>query len=317
MNSFLVLQNPPRHTLIRSLISKAWLDKDIDYVIQQNIETLMLEFPKGKFDFIERFAQPLPVLTISKILGLSTEAHRTVKKLAMTLTESMGLYLSFKDLVTINEAAKQLVVFFRDQVEQKKKQKDKSLMSAILRVNQKKEFLLSDEEITSLYIFLFIAGEETSSNLIGSGMFNLLRNPEDMEKLRNNTGLIGSAIEELLRYDASIQVAGRLCLEDYTVRNKVIPKGATVSLVIGAANHDPEEFENPDELNLSRQPNRHLSFGAGIHYCMGDWLARRQAQLAFSSLLKRFSSIQLADTPVGWNGIITFRSMKNMEVIVA
>jgi cytochrome P450 len=121
----------------------------------------------------------------------------------------------------------------------------------------------------------------------------------------------------LLRFDPSIQIAGRVCLDDYSIEDTIIPKGATVTLVIGSANRDPEIFCNPDELDITRQPNRHLTFGAGTHYCMGDWLARKQAQMAFTSLLKNFRAIKSAQQPAEWNRIITFRSVKRLMITVA
>jgi cytochrome P450 len=317
LNSFLVLQNGPRHTLIRSLVSKAWHDKEVEQLIEKNVKELIAKFPKNDFDFIEHFAQPLPVRTISSILGISTKNEKELRKLATSLTESLGLYISFKELVTINQSAKELITFFREQLSQKKDLPDQSLISTILRINHDENIGLFDEELISLYIFLFIAGEETSANLLGSGMFHLLSHPEQMERLKRDHDLIPTAVEELLRFDPSIQIAGRVALQDYKIKDKLIPKGSTVSIVIGSANRDPEHFKNPDALDVSRNPNRHLTFGAGVHYCMGDWLARKQAQLAFKTLLTSFKEINFGSDDPLWNRTLTFRSMKQLPIKVS
>jgi pimeloyl-[acyl-carrier protein] synthase len=317
MNTFLNLLNPPRHTAVRALIAKAWTSKEVDEIISRNINRLLKQIKVKTFDFITAFAQPLPVLTISDILGIPTDDYRYVKQLGMTLTEAFSLYVSFKELVTINQAAKDMIVFFREHLDKKKQQPDESLMSSIINTNKKEAAGLTDDELVSLYIFLFNSGEETTSNLIGSGFYNLLRNPESINTLRQQPELMPSAVEELLRYDPSVQIAGRMCVEDFSLRNRLIPKGATVSLVIGSANRDPEIFKNPDELIIARDPNRHLTFGSGIHYCMGDWLARKQAQLALTALLDHFESPKLEEKSVEWNKILTFRGLKTMQVTVA
>jgi pimeloyl-[acyl-carrier protein] synthase len=317
MNTFLNLLNPPRHTAVRALIAKAWTSKEVDEIIVRNIDRLLKEIKEKTFDIIKQFAQPLPVLTISDILGIPTNDYRYVKQLGATLTEAFSLYVSFKELVTINQAAKDMISFFREHLEKKKQHPDQSLMSSIISTNQRESVGLTDDELVSLYIFLFNSGEETTSNLIGSGFYNLLRNPESFQQLQQEPEVMPSAVEELLRYDPSVQIAGRMCIENFPLRDKVIPKGATVSLVIGSANRDPEVFKNPNELNITRDPNRHLTFGSGIHYCMGDWLARKQAQLAFTALLSHFKSPKLEENSVEWNKILTFRSLKTMRVTVA
>jgi pimeloyl-[acyl-carrier protein] synthase len=317
MNTFLNLLNPPRHTAVRGLIAKAWTSKEVDEIITRNIDRLLSTSKDKTFDFINDFAQPLPVLTISDILGIPTDDYRYVKHLGMTLTEAFSLYVSFKELVTINRAAKDMISFFREHLEKKKQHPDESLMSSIIRFNKSEPAGLTDDELVSLYIFLFNSGEETTSNLIGSGFYNLLKNPDSIRQLRQHPELMPAAIEELLRFDPSVQIAGRTCNEDFLLHGKKIPKGATVSLVIGSANRDPDVFVNPDELIITREPNRHLTFGSGIHYCMGDWLARRQAQLAFTALLNHFKEVKLEQNTVAWNTILTFRSLKTMQVTVA
>ncbi len=315
MQSFMVLLSNQKHQQIRSLVSRAWTDRTVDDIVQKNVHELIARFPRQEpFDFVYHFAQPLPVLTISAILGLPLSQYREVKRLGMKLTETLGLYVTLKELVSINSAAKALIDFFSEQLHQKRKHPDDSLISRILIANAQDAAPLTDQELTSLYIFLFIAGEETSANLLGAGTYNLLQGGNGWQQLASNATLAETCVEELLRFDPSVQIAGRNTLKDLMTGGKNIPAGATLSLVIGSANRDETVFDAPDELRLERTPNRHLTFGLGTHHCMGDWLARRQAVIAFKELTQRFPSLQLTNELPEWNRILTFRSLNRLMV---
>ncbi|MFZ5973615.1 MAG: cytochrome P450, partial [Bacteroidota bacterium] len=270
----------------------------------------------GPFDFIQCFAQPLPVLTICSILGLPPEDYRKLKHLGAKLTETLGLYVTLKELVAINSAARDLIDYFAQWLNDKRRHPDNSLISQILILNEKDGALLTDQELISLYIFLFIAGEETSANLLGAGTYNLMQHRESWQTLCSNPHVANTSVEELLRFDPSVQIAGRTALHDLTFAGKKIPAGSTLSLVIGSANRDERAFEAPNELRIDRTPNRHLTFGLGTHHCMGDWLARRQAAIAFVTLTQRFPTLHLTKEAPEWNRVLTFRSLNRLMVAV-
>ncbi|MDQ2656349.1 MAG: cytochrome P450, partial [Bacteroidota bacterium] len=182
--------------------------------------------------------------------------------------------------------------------------------------NRREKLGLTDEELVSIGIFLFTAGEETSASLISNAMLNLLRHPDQLELLRAKPELIDSAIEEVLRYDSIVQLLGRVSKEEITLGGKVIPAGATMTLVIGSANRDEGVFERADEFLITRKPNRHLSFGSGVHYCLGDWLGRRQSQLAISTLLHRYAHITLPAQELTWFRNLAVRRLNALRIKV-
>ncbi len=180
----------------------------------------------------------------------------------------------------------------------------------------KQEGTLSDDELISTCILLFIAGEETSIGLMSTGLYNLLAHPEVLEQLRTNHSKIPTAIEELLRYDSPVQIVGRIAGKDVVIGNKQIKANDTLTICLGSANRDSEIFDRPDEFLLERTENKHIAFGGGAHYCLGDWLARIQTQLMIEALLNRFKKIELVDTKPDWNNNLAIRTLTKLPVKV-
>lgn len=215
--------------------------------------------------------KPLPVLTISDILGIPVTDCQYLIQLGVAMTKTLDLYVSMKDLVLMNKAATDFIRFFQKQIKIKYDNPDEGLLSKMVQKNRTENLGLSDEELISIGIFLFTAGEETSASLISNALLNLLKHPDQLNRLRQKPDMIESAIEEVLRYDSIVQLLGRVAKEDFVIRDRVIPANATVTLVVGSANRDEQAFEQADQFIISRKPNRHLSFGSGVHYCLGDW----------------------------------------------
>ncbi len=314
MNSFILMLNGEQHARVRNFVSKSWDNREVDHIIRSNIDLLLAEIKTGEVDIVQAFAQPLPVHTIARILGVPVTDCQQLARLGVAMTKTLDLYVSLKELVMINDAAAEFVSYFREQVRAKYDKPDEGLLSKMIHRNKRENLGLTDEELVSIGIFLFTAGEETSSSLIANAMLNLLRHPEQLALLRSEPGLIDSAIEEVLRYDSVVQLLGRVSTEEVTLRDKIIPAGATLTLVVASANRDEEVFQQADQFLISRKPNRHLSFGNGVHYCLGDWLGRRQSQLAVAALLERFPNITLPDQKLTWYKNLAVRRLNALQL---
>ncbi|MFZ6014061.1 MAG: cytochrome P450 [Bacteroidota bacterium] len=314
MNSFILMLNAPGHTRIRNFVSKAWNDREVDDIIKKNIAKLLAKLPGKQIDIVDDYAQPLPVLTISDILGIPTSDYNYLKDLGITMTKTLDLYVSLKDMVQMNDAARKFIDFFSEQVRLKSDKPDEGLLSKLMRKNKADGFGLTEQEIISISIFLFIAGEETSASLISGTIYHLLRHPYQLDLLRQQPELSASTIEEVLRFDPIVQLLGRIAKEDYKIRSKTIPAGSTVTLVVGSANRDETVFDQADNFVIARQPNRHLAFGTGVHFCLGDWLGRRQGQLGVQSFLQQYPHLTLVDQEISWYKNLAIRSLQSLRV---
>lgn len=314
MNSFILMLNGEQHTRIRNFVSKTWNNREVEQLVQSNVNTLLNGIRDKEIDFVSDFAQPLPVHTISGILGIPVADTKYLIDLGVAMTRTLDLYVSLKDLVQMNKAAADFISFFREQFRMKYDRPDDGLLSRLIHRNRSENLGLSEDELISIAIFLFTAGEETSASLISNSMLNLLSHPDQLARLREDPGLTESAIEEVLRYDSIVHLLGRVSKEEVMIRDKVIPAGSTMTLVVGSANRDEEVFEHADQFIIDRKPNRHLSFGSGTHYCLGDWLGRRQSQLAIRSFLSRFPAITLPDQKLSWFRNLAVRRLNSLRI---
>ena len=316
MNSFILMLNNDHHQRIRNFVMRSWDDRQVDQIIHENVQSLLDQPGHGEFDFVSAFAQPLPVLTISRILGIPVRDCQHLINLGVAMTKTLDLYISLKDLVMMDAAAREFISFFREQIRLKTDHPDEGLLSKMIRRNQLENSGLSEDELISIAIFLFTAGEETSASLISNALLNLLRHPDQLRLLRDQPGLTESAIEEVLRYDSIVQLLGRISKDQITLGGKVIPRGSTMTLVVGSANRDESVFEDADQFIISRKPNRHLSFGSGVHYCLGDWLGRRQSQIAVRSFIDRHPTLTLPDQELTWYKNLAVRRLNGLKVRV-
>lgn len=310
MTGFILFLNPPHHTRIRKFIHQVWNTREVEDTIQKNLETL-LPLHSDSFDLIKDLGKPLPAMTIGKILGLPEADYHYLKEQGAVMIKALDLYISFKDILRINEAAGNFIAYFKKIIAQKGGNPDNGIISKLVHLN-KQENILDGDELVSTCILLFIAGEETSVSLMGTGLYNLLSRPAELSELRRNPEKIPTAIEELLRYDAPVQIVGRIAGKDCEIGGKQIKQGETLTICLGSANRDPEVFDQADEFVLNRNPNKHLGFGGGAHYCLGDWLARIQTQLMIQSLLGRYKSIELINQTPQWNNNLAIRCLTNL-----
>jgi cytochrome P450 len=319
MRHWMLQQDPPDHTRLRGLVVKAFTARRVEDMrprIQAIVdETLDRIAPRGHMDLIEDFAFRLPVTIICDMLGIPAE-HREV---FYTSSRTGGrlldpVPLSPAEIAEANTASAAYQMYFQQLFELRRRNPGDDLTSQLVQAEEDGS-KLSNEELTANIILLFGAGHETTVNLIGNGLLALHRNPDQLALLKANPALITNAIEEFLRYDSSVQMAGRVALEDIDdLGGKKIPKGEAVLCLLGSANRDPAVYpDRPDRLDITRPNVRPLSFGGGIHFCLGAQLARIEAEVAIATLLRRLPELRLDDaqTP-DWRPTFVLRGLKTL-----
>lgn len=296
MRSMLVM-DPPDHTRVRKLVNKAFTPKRVA-ALRGHIEAIVGELAdeaqaKGTFDLIHDVAEPLPAIVIAELLGVPAEDHRQFRQWSSAMINGFGSP-NAEARATSAEAARQVFDYLADVIAARRRSPREDLISAMIAAQEERD-ALTDAELLATGNLLLLAGHETTTNLIGNGTLALLREPDQWNRLCEEPALLPTAIEELLRYDGPVQATVRVALEDVAIDDQVISEGSLVLVNIGSANHDPETFEDPDQLDLARAPNPHLAFGFGTHFCLGAPLARLEARLAFDALTKRFPRLSLVD----------------------
>lgn len=315
MRSMLVM-DPPDHTRVRKLVHKAFTPKRVA-ALRGHIEAIVRELAdeaqaKGTFDLIHDVAEPLPAIVIAELLGVPAEDHRQFRQWSSTMINGFGSP-SAEARATGAEAARQVFDYLADIIAARRRAPREDLISAMIAAQEERD-ALTDAELLATGNLLLLAGHETTTNLIGNGTLALLREPDQWKRLCQEPALLPTAIEELLRYDGPVQATVRVALEDVAIDDQVIPEGSLVLVSIGAANHDPDTFEDPDQLDLARVPNPHLAFGFGTHFCLGAPLARLEARLAFDALTKRFPGLSLADDRPVYRTNPVLRGLTSLDV---
>jgi pimeloyl-[acyl-carrier protein] synthase len=312
--------DPPDHTRLRRLVNLAFTPRAVEAMrvrIEQIVEELLDAVQeRGRMDIIRDLAYPLPVIVIAEMLGVPAEDRHLFKEWSDALAEALDPLLSDEQLRKADAAVRDLTAYFRVIIKERRRQPREDLLSALAAVPEQHEAhdALSEEEMFATCILLLAAGNETTTNLIGNGMLALLRHPEQLRRLRDDPSLIESAVEELLRYDSPVQMSSRVLLQDVEVGGHTIHKGEVAVVIFGAANRDPEQFPDPDRLDLGRPNNRHLSFGYGVHFCLGASLARVEGQVAINALLRRMPEVRLLTGNVEWRPTVTLRGLKTLPV---
>jgi pimeloyl-[acyl-carrier protein] synthase len=315
----MLFQDPPDHTRLRTLVSKAFTPRVIEGMrghIQQVVDGLLDKVKAaGRMDVVADLAYPLPVIVICEMVGVPAEDREKFRDWSYAIARSLdAIAVPNEELARrANEAQDALTGYFARLIEERRRAPRADLLSALIAAEEAGD-RLTTQELFATGILLFIAGHETTVNLIGNGTLALLRHPEQMQRLRAEPGLIAGAVEELLRYDSPVQRTGRLLYEDVTIDGKTIPKGSIAVALIGAANRDPAHFPDPDRLDITRTDNRHLAFGWGIHFCLGAPLARLEGQIAFGTLLRRFPRLALGADEVEYRETSTLRGLRALPV---
>jgi cytochrome P450 len=300
MRHWMLQQDPPDHTRLRGLVVKAFTARRVEDMrprIQAIVDaTLDRVAPRGHMDLIADFAFRLPVTVICEMLGIPQEEHEmffTGARASGRLLDPVPL--SREEIDAANAANLASAEYFRHLFELRRREPGDDLTTQLVRAEEEGS-RLSNEELTANIILLFGAGHETTVNLIGNGLLALHRHPDQLALLRENPALVANAVEEFLRYDSSVQLTGRVALEDgISVGGVAVPKGEGLLCLLGAANRDPAVYPDPDKLDITRPNIRPLSFGGGIHFCLGAQLARIEAEVAIATLLRRLPGLKLDD----------------------
>jgi cytochrome P450 len=299
MRYWMLQLDPPDHTRLRSLVVKAFTARRVEDMrprIQAIVDRVLDRMEAARHvDLIADFAFPLPVTVICDMLGIPPEDHAILFASARTGGRLLDpVPLSRAEIDEANARTVEVEAYFRDLFERRRRAPGDDLTSQLVQAEQEGS-KLSNEELTANIILLFGAGHETTVNLIGNGLLALYRNPDQLQLLRNDPSLIANAIEEFLRFDSSVQLTGRTALTAVTVGGVDVAEGNTVLCLLGAANRDPAVYSDPDRLDITRRNIRPLSFGGGIHFCLGAQLARIEGEIAIATLLRRFPRLVLDD----------------------
>jgi cytochrome P450 len=313
-------RDPPDHTRLRSLVSKAFTPRVVEGLrprIQQIVDRLISRAEAvGSMDLIEEFAYPIPVNVICELLGVPVEDHDQFKGWSLDIARGLDSVLLPPDseVPRRSGAARHAMGdYFRRLIAERRASPRSDLLSALIAAEEAGQ-KLNEEELLATCILLLIAGHETTVNLIGNGTLALLRHPGELRRLRETPGLIVNAVEELLRYDGPVQRTARVPSTDITIGGRTIGKGEMVMPFIGAADRDPSQFPDPDRLDLGRTDNRHIAFGWGIHFCLGAPLARVEGQIAIDTLVRRLPKLELVSHEPEYRQSLTLRGLKMLEV---
>lgn len=289
----------PDHQRLRALVNKAFAHVAVERWeprIRRRVETLLAGFRRtGHCEFIQDFAIPLPLMTILELVGVPSEDHRWVRQWCDDFAFVALNFYTYMDEEQTERGLDSITRFreyLQEHVEKLRTDPQDNLLSALIAVEHDSH-RLSTEELLANAFLLLSAGNETTTCLLGNGLLALLQHPDQMQRLRNDPGLVPQAVEEFLRFDSPVQYLGRLATEDVDLRSKQIRKGDLVLAVIASANRDPEHVADPDSLDIRRADNRHLAFGHGGHFCVGAQFARLEARLAFEALLQQTSDVSL------------------------
>jgi len=310
--------DPPAHTRLRSLAASAFTPRRVQ-VLRSHIQEIASSLidaaeTRGRMDVIADFAAPLPAIVTAEMLGVPVADHDQLKAWSADFAEMLGNFQHNPDRVPrVLRSLKDMTAYFCSAVIEHRRHPREGLINSFLTAEIQGD-RLTEEEVIANVIVTMVGGQETTTNLIGNGVLSLLRNPDQLEKLRSDLSLIPSAVEELLRYESPSQHTARLASEDLELGGKQIRKRQAVIAVMAAGNRDPERFPDPDRLDITRRDNHHLAFGWASHFCFGAPLARIEGQIAFESILKRLPNLALESGPLIWRTNLGLRGLTALPI---
>ena len=320
LSLWMIFMDPPEHTRLRKLLNKGFSPAAIEGLrpqVEAVVDQMLAPLKRGsEVELMREFANAMPVRIISELLGVPQEMNDTF----ISWSRAIAVFRGSPDRTVEQARAAQdalvaLTDFFRKTVAERRRNKGNDLISLLIDIEEEGE-VLTEEELYAQCIALLFAGHETTRNLIGNGMYTLLQHPQETAELRENPEMIRSAVEEILRYESPVQFTARVLKEDIEVCGQRIPKRWSILCMLGAANRDPKQFKDPNQLNLKRLNNQHLAFSAGPHFCIGSQLARLEGQIAILNLLQRFPQMKLTGPRPEWASTFGFRGLKSLPVIM-
>lgn len=316
-DDFMLRQDPPTHTRLRKLVSKAFTPRAIERM-RERVQALADELvdralEAREFDVIGGLALPVPATLICEMLGVPVADRDRFTRWTAEATHLLAAFISPPDVIERSLAAtRALEEYFGALIAERRAHLGDDLLSTLIRAEEEGD-RLSTDELLSQAIGLLIAGFETTIGLIGNGILALIRHPAELRRLAADPGLIASAVEECLRFDGPIVLTSRILREDTKFGDRVVPKDKLVWGVLAAANRDPAQFPDPDRFDIARTPNEHLAFGGGAHFCLGTHLARLESQVAIGTLVRRAPELELVSDELEW-GRSLFRVLARLPV---
>ncbi|MET0406531.1 MAG: cytochrome P450 [Cystobacter sp.] len=316
INRHMLSVDPPDHTRLRTIVSKAFTPRRVEElrprvtaIAQRLLDGVQAQ---GSMDLLDAFAFPLPVTVIAEMLGVPTKDQDQFREWTNVIINPPVN----GDLGPLQQAGMQFLQYFQDLMARRRSEPRDDLLTALMSVEEQGD-RLAPMEVVSMLFLLLVAGHETTVNLMGNGVWALLKHPEQLERLRANPALIDSAVEEMLRYRGPVETTThRWVLQDTEYHGQVIPAGEAVFASLMAANHDPQQFPEPERFDIAREPNRHIAFGFGIHFCLGAPLARLEATIALNLLLERMPRLRLAvdERELRWREGILVHGLQRLPV---
>lgn len=318
--NILLFIDPPDHTRLRKLVSKAFTPRTVEKLrprVQQIVDEILDEAAeRGGLDVVSDLGYIVPVTVICEMIGVPVEDRDLFGPWSSDASRLLDGVLDEETTMRGLSGAMQIINYLNGMIEDHRAHPRDDLLSALIAAEEEGDRLTEDELRTNL-LLLFVAGHETTMNLIGNGMNALLHNPDQLEQLRSDPTLITSAVEELLRFDGPVHVTARTATVDgLVVGDHTFAKGDTVVTLISAANRDPQRFEHADRLDITRNDSHHLAFSYGIHYCLGAALARLEGQVTIGSLVARFPKMQVVTDPIEYRDHFVLRGLKELRITV-
>lgn len=306
--------DPPAQTRLRRLFAKAFTPRIVNAMRQQitSIADTLLAGLTGEFDFMSQFAQPLPVRVITGLLDLPQADYAQLKAWSDALVVVVEPVASKASRKLASDVAVEMMAYLQDHL--RHYDKEDTFLGELLAATRGEA--LSEDELVANLVLLFVAGHETTTNWLGNGLLALLRHPDQMIRLRQKPELMATAVEELLRYDSPANINARVNHQEIEMGGQTIPTGSLIFCMLGAANRDETIFAEPNRLDIGRNPNPHVSFGGGPHYCLGAPLARLEAQIAFNQILQCWPVIKLDENQVVWRDLVNVRGLERLVISI-
>ena len=318
LSLWMVFRDPPEHTRLRRLVGTAFTPRSIEALaepVSRVVDQLLDALPKNQsVDWAQQVAMPLPAYVILDLLGIPHQSYADLKAWSDDLRAFVGSSRADPDRYNrARHGATQLAGFFREVIAARRAAPGEDFVSRMITARDEQGSLSEDELVATCMLVLF-AGHETTTHLLSNSANALLDHPDQLQRLRDNPALINPAVEEFLRYDGPSNAITRVVSADHEIGGKLLRSGDRVFAMVNAANRDPRRFDDPQGLDIARQPNRHLTFGFGLHFCLGAPLARLEAQLCFAGLIQRFGKIERAAGETEWIDSLAMRGLSRLPV---
>lgn len=320
MGRWVLFLDAPAHTRLRRFMNKGFAPLTVEKLRPRVVAAVDSLLTKAEatadFDVIRDFAYPLPVRIISELLGLPESLYDRCIALSTDIATWLGqLRRNAEDSRRAQDAVKELIGYFEMAIRERGGAGQQDLLHLLLEMMQSEQGTTLDD-VYAQCVLLLVAGHETTRNLIGNGVYTLLTHGQSLGELREDPELIGSAVEEVLRFESPVQAFGRATRTELEIEGVRVPAGASIMIVLGAAHRDPAQFSDPDRFDIQRKHIRHMAFGGDAHVCLGSTLARLEGQVAIAALLERFPRLRLVDSRPDWGTNFAFRGLRSLRVAV-